>query len=193
MNLLMETHNSPEYYKIYNKIQKLIQQNPNIIPNQVYNKLILDGLINHENNISPINFMEAFELDKYFYDKGGSYWLNAYSRPHENQIINTNGELVRAYNCGIFTFDKEIIEDYDNIALFDEAEEKANIDYIEEEKNEDDLDNSTYLSSSDNNSENFDNEHIDTQNYFIGSIGNIGTYCELDEYSNTIIENFIQK
>ena len=105
-------------------IEELIQKDNKITPNKIYN-LLSEKFINlnpnHNDNADkyPFTFSFVCWLDDKYFGLGGGYWLNAYSRPEECDIIKKDEFEYMAINCGIFTF---------NMCYF----EKANKSYINE-------------------------------------------------------------
>jgi len=126
---------SDEYLKIYNYINQLIQSQPELSPNDIYNRLKLDGLLRLNSDQYLIDFEQATILDKTFFGTSGNYWLDAYSRPDEGIIFTKDNCKYRAFNCGIFTCnidycgdDCESIKSIETMNLFSNDEKDVPID-----------------------------------------------------------------
>lgn len=104
--------------EICSYIDDLIQKDNNITPREVYN-LLSEKFINPNADEYPFGFSFASWLDNKYFGLGGEFWLSAYSRPEECDIIKMDEVEYMAIDCGIFTF---------NICHI----EKANKSYINE-------------------------------------------------------------
>lgn len=101
------------FNKISAKIHELKGTNSSIEPEVVRECLVKEGLVNFISGISPINFGDAEDLDFAYFNKSGKYWAKAFSFPKEGQIFyfEKHNKKYRAYNCGVFTCDLEVILD----------------------------------------------------------------------------------
>jgi hypothetical protein len=119
---------SEKFMEIFNFINKLIKQDPEISASNVYNKLVTEGLIDLDSNELEINFGEAQMLDNHFFPQtGGFYWLDAYSRPKSDEIFKFNNEYFQAFDCGIFTFTYKPVKNY---FILNNIEDSNNIEKI---------------------------------------------------------------
>jgi hypothetical protein len=110
----LEYSNSDDFLEIFGFINNLIKLEPEISPNEVYDKLVYEGeLIDPDSDEFPIHFGEANMIDRIFFGTGGSYWLNAFGRPHEGIKFIHNDITYVASNCGIFTCDIEKYYEHD--------------------------------------------------------------------------------
>jgi hypothetical protein len=104
---------SESFEKIFGYIGGLIQKDPKISTSDVYNNLVMDGLIDPNSSELPINFSQAKMLDnRFFSGKGGGYWLSAYLRPNQNEIFKFDGTYYQAFDCGIFTFSYKEVKNF---------------------------------------------------------------------------------
>jgi hypothetical protein len=89
--------------EICSYIEELIQKDNNITPREVYN-LLSEKFIEPDADEYPFDFTFASWLDNKYFGLGGGFWLSAYSRPKEFDIIKIDEVEYVAIDCGIFTF-----------------------------------------------------------------------------------------
>lgn len=97
--------------EICSHIEKLIQENRQITPRDVYYSLS-EKFFKSDDTKYSLNFGLAYYLDNKYFGFGGEYWLAAHSMPEENQIIEKNGFRYIVIRCGIFTFSLVQITEY---------------------------------------------------------------------------------
>lgn len=90
--------------EIEDYIRKLLREFPDITPFGVYENL-LGKFFDKNDEEYPFTYRDAYSLDINFFNRGGGHWLDAFGRPGENSVVEFDGNLYRAKNCGIFTFD----------------------------------------------------------------------------------------
>lgn len=112
-NSQSEYSGSDEYLEIFGFVGNLIKSEPEISPNEVYDKLVDEGLIDPDSDEFPIHFGEANLIDRTFFGTGGGFWLDAFSRPHEGIKFVEGANTYVALNCGIFTCNIEKYYEHD--------------------------------------------------------------------------------